>query len=88
MGTDVYTAFGNKVRTKLLLCLEKRSKSVSEIIETCGLSQSAVSQHLAKLRDAKLVTVQKKGKQVFYSLSHPRAADISKKLVELESEVI
>lgn len=88
MSADIYSAFGSKVRTKLLLCLEQKSKNVSEIIATCGLSQSAVSQHLAKLKEARLVSARKDGKQVYYSLTYPKAAHIGKQLVTLESEVV
>lgn len=88
MIADIYSAFGSKVRTKLLLCLEKKSKCVNEIIETCGLSQSAVSQHLTKLKQAHLVHTKKEGKHIYYSLSNPKAAAISKQLLVLESEVV
>lgn len=88
MSADIYCAFGNKVRTKLLLCLEQKSKNVSEIIATCGLSQSAVSQHLAKLKEARLVSARKDGKQVYYALTYPKAAQIGKQLLALESEVV
>lgn len=88
MSADIFSAFGNKVRTKLLLCLEQKSKNVSEIIATCGLSQSAVSQHLAKLKEARLVSARKEGKQVYYSLRYPKAAHIGKQLLTLEREVV
>lgn len=88
MTYDIYAAFGSKVRTKLLLCLEQKSKSVNELIATCGLSQSAVSQHLAKLKEARLVKSEKDGKQVYYSLRYKTAANISRQLITLESEVV
>jgi DNA-binding transcriptional ArsR family regulator len=88
MTYDIYSAFGSKVRTKLLLCLEQKSKSVNELITTCGLSQSAVSQHLAKLKEARLVKTAKDGKMVYYSLRYKTAANISRQLLTLESEVV
>lgn len=87
MSYDLYSAIGNGVRVKLLLCLRRKAKSVTELIETCGLSQSAVSQHLAKLKSAGLVTTDRSGKQIRYSLKYKKAAYVCKSLLELEKEV-
>lgn len=88
MKQTIYSVFGNQVRTKFILCLEQKPKNVSELMATCKLSQSAVSQHLSKLKQAGLVNVQKKGKEVWYSLKHSKAAQVSKLLLSLEQEVL
>jgi len=88
MDYDIYSAFGNQTRTKLILCLANKSKNVTELIQTCGLSQSAVSQHLAKLKKSGIVETKKEGKEVWYSLKFKKAADISKLLLSLEQEVL
>lgn len=88
MSYNVYAALGNEVRAKLLLCLSKKSRNVTELIHTCGLSQSAVSQHLAKLKSAKLVGIKKVGKEIRYSLTYKKAADISRLLHSLQQEVL
>jgi DNA-binding transcriptional ArsR family regulator len=88
MPSDVYSAFGNQVRTKLILCLAQKSKNVTEMIQTCGLSQSAVSQHLHKLKQSGIVEAKKVGKEIFYSLKYKQAAEISKLLLSLEREVV
>jgi ArsR family transcriptional regulator, virulence genes transcriptional regulator len=88
MKYDIYTVYGNRVRTRLLLCLAKKPKNVSELIATCGLSQSAVSQHLNKLRQSGLLETKKEGKEVWYSLKYKKAADISVLLISLEKEVL
>lgn len=87
MTDDVYSVFGNQIRSKLILCLAKKSKNVTELIKTCGLSQSAVSQHLGKLKKFGIVETKKDGKAVWYSLKYKKAADISKLLLSLEQEV-
>jgi predicted transcriptional regulator len=84
---DIYSAFGNQVRTKLILCLSKKPKNVSGLINTCGLSQSAVSQHLCKLKKSGIVESKKDGKEVWYSLKFKKAADVSRLLLSLEQEV-
>lgn len=88
MTCDIYSVFGNQIRTKLILCLAKRSKNVSEMIQTCGLSQSAVSQHLAKLKKSGIVETKKEGQVVWYSLKYKKAAEISRLLLSLEQEVL
>ncbi len=83
----VLSALNNETRLQLILCLSKKPKSVSEMIAICGLSQSAVSQHLSKLRLSGLVTTEKRGKTVYYSLSHPQLAEISSILQKFTQEV-
>lgn len=88
MSSDIYSALSNEVRVKLLLCLSRKPKNVTEMIRTCGLSQSAVSQHLAKLKAAQLVTTKKIGKEIMYSLTYKKAAEIARLLTMLQQEVV
>lgn len=54
----------------LILCrLVKGEETVGELVAEVGLSQSAVSQHLMKMKTAKLVVSEKRGQQVYYSLA-------------------
>lgn len=43
---------------------------VSTLTEACGATRPSVSQHLARLRFAGLVTPRKEGRRVIYRLSH------------------
>ena len=63
----------NAKRLMILCQLVSSEKSVSELSEIVGLSQSALSQHLAKMRTAKLVTAEKRGQMVYYRLSSMEA---------------
>ena len=87
MAYDVYSALGNEIRVKLLLCLSKRAKNVTEMIATCGLAQSAVSQHLAKLKKARLVVTKKRGKLMQYSLKDRKIAAVCRLMQHLQQEV-
>lgn len=86
MSDVIYSAIGNEIRVKLLLCLAKKSKNVTEMINTCGLAQSAVSQHLAKLKAANLVITNKIGKEIYYSLRSKKIAEICESLQILERQ--
>jgi ArsR family transcriptional regulator len=87
METTVLSAFSNKVRLQLLICLSKGNKNVTQLIGNCGLSQSAVSQHLEKLRSAGIVNTKRDGKEIIYSLTYPKAAKISTDLMNFTKEV-
>jgi ArsR family transcriptional regulator, virulence genes transcriptional regulator len=58
----------------LILCqLIDGEKSVGELGRAIDLSQSAVSQHLARLREARLVDTEKRGQMVYYRLCNMEA---------------
>lgn len=81
MKIDKAIIFGSSIRLKLLACLKEKPKNVSQLIRNCGLSQSAVSQHLAKLKSLGLVKSQKKGKEIYYQLTKKSLGAISQKLL-------
>jgi len=87
MSNDLFSVIGNSVRAKILMCLAERPKTVSELIENCGLAQSAVSQHLSKLKSVGLLDTTKNGTNVTYSLKYKKAAEISQLLTSLNQEL-
>jgi ArsR family transcriptional regulator len=58
----------------LLLCklVERGRMSVGQLAETVGLSQSALSQHLAVMREEKLVAFDRAGQTLFYRIADER----------------
>ena len=62
----------------LVLChlAESAELAVGELVERIGLSQSALSQHLAKLREEGLVTTRKEAQSVYYRICDPRSQQI------------
>ena len=71
---------GNERRLIILCHLSEREHSVTELCRLVGLSQSALSQHLAKLRRDNLVKTRRSAQTVFYSVSSP---EVGKMLVAL-----
>ena len=61
--------FGQPLRLMILSLLLEGEKSVSEIDMATGIGQPALSQQLAELRRAELVTTRRQAKQVFYSIA-------------------
>ncbi|MCZ7889472.1 MULTISPECIES: ArsR/SmtB family transcription factor [Agrobacterium] len=68
------SAMSNPVRLQTLLRLAEAEMSVNAISESLGLSQSAVSQHLKKLRDLNLVETRRDSQTIFYSVPHESPA--------------
>lgn len=64
-------AVSNEHRLFILCYLLERELSVGEMNESLGLSQSALSQHLAVLRKDGLVSTRKEAQTVYYSVSSP-----------------
>jgi len=63
----------NPKRLMILCQLLTEEKSVGELADAVGLSQSALSQHLAKMREAGLVNAVKRGQMVYYRLCSMQA---------------
>ncbi|WP_244644071.1 ArsR/SmtB family transcription factor [Azorhizobium oxalatiphilum] len=66
-------AIGN-TRRLMLLCklVEHGEVTVTDLAQDVGLSQSACSQHLAKMRDEGLVTFRRTGQTLWYAIADPR----------------
>jgi ArsR family transcriptional regulator len=68
----------------LILCsLTEGERTVGQLMQLVDLSQSAVSQHLAKLRNAKLVEAEKRGQMVYYRISSDEAQSILSALYQI-----
>lgn len=75
---------GNENRLLILCSLAARGEmKVGDIVEAVGLSQSALSQHLALLRADGLVTFRRESQTLYYRVSDPRAARLLKLLKDM-----
>ena len=65
-------------RRLMILCklVEWGEANVNALAETVGLSQSALSQHLAKMRDEGLVTYRRESQTLWYRIADPRIEDL------------
>lgn len=75
-------AIGNANRSRVLEALLAGSKTVSEIVQEVQLSQPLVSQNLKVLKSANLVTDERHGQEVYYTVNVRFMADILKRLVQ------
>ena len=82
-----FQGLGDPVRQQILsLLIDKESMNVTQIAEHIPMSRPTVSHHLKILRQAKLLKVQKKGTEMYYSLEFAEAIALMKQLVQLVEE--
>jgi DNA-binding transcriptional ArsR family regulator len=74
VATDAFRMLSDPTRIKLLWALLQGESSVSCLAGLVGASPTAVSQHLAKLRWAKLVQVRREGTFAYYSAADDHVA--------------
>ena len=68
----------------IMLCrLDEGEASVTELVTLSGLSQSAVSQHLALLREEGIVSIRGEAQTRYYSLKDPVVRAIIHSLCEI-----
>lgn len=68
--SDKLKIYAQPQRLMILSCLLRGEHNVAEIGEATGISQPALSQQLAELRRADLVSTRKESKLVHYSLAN------------------
>ena len=76
-------ALSNEKRLMILCQLGAREMSVGQMLALVGLSQSALSQHLAKLRDEHLVATRRDGTTIFYRIADPAVLKVIAVLAEI-----
>lgn len=83
-ASDLLKLISNQKRLLILCLLHEKEMSVSELNDTLSqLSQSALSQHLAQLREANLVKVRRDAQTIYYSLTDSKAVQVIHLLHEL-----
>lgn len=85
-AVELLKAMANEWRLMILCQLSEGEKTVSELQDILGLSQSALSQHLAVLRRERIVRSRKEAQSVTYSLSGNDATKVMKTLHEVFCE--
>ena len=77
-------ALGNE-RRLMILCklVEAGEMTVGALVEAVGLSQSALSQHLAKMRDENIVTFRRDSQTLWYRIADPRIEQLMAELHRL-----
>ncbi len=70
VAVEILGLLADRTRLALLRRLGAGEADVTTLTEACGASRTSVSQHLARLRLAGLVTTRKDGRRAVYALRH------------------
>jgi DNA-binding transcriptional ArsR family regulator len=70
-AADLLRLLANPHRLQVLCALRAGEASVGEMAGHVGLSQSALSQHLAKLRADRIVATRRDGQSIYYRIADP-----------------
>ena len=81
-AADLLALLANPHRLRILCELHGGERSVSQLEAVAGLSQSALSQHLAKLRAAEIVSTRREAQTIYYSVVDARVQTILTALYE------
>lgn len=73
---ELFRALGAVSRLRLLATLSSGEGTVGSLVQTTGLSQPLVSQHLRVLRSLNLVSVNRSGREAIYALSDQHVAHV------------
>jgi ArsR family transcriptional regulator len=73
---ELFRAFSDPSRLRIISALSSGELNVGTLAEQVGLSKSATSHQLRGLRQMRLVSTQKVGRQVFYRLDDEHIKDL------------
>jgi len=76
LKAEFFKTLGHPARIRVLELLSEQEMGVGEILPIVGIEASSLSQQLAVLRRAGLVTTRKEGSAVYYSLTSPQVAEL------------
>lgn len=70
------SGLANPHRLRILCRLADGEQSVTALVLATGISQTSMSQHLAKLKQEGLVTCRREHRVLYYGISHPAVREI------------
>lgn len=76
LAVEVFAMLADATRVRLILALRNGELPVNALAEKAGKSAAAVSQHLAKMRLARMVTTRQEGTKVYYRLQDGHAWEL------------
>jgi len=82
-AADLMALLASPQRLRILCALLDGERSVSSLEAVVDLSQSALSQHLKRLRGAGVVSTRREAQSIFYSLADARTVRVMQVLAEL-----
>ena len=82
-ASSLLSTMSNKHRLLILCRLVEGEVHAGALAALSGLSQSALSQHLAKLREAGIVSTRRDAQMIYYRLASPEAEAVLRTLYQI-----
>lgn len=76
LAVEIFSMLADATRVRIVLELRDRELSVGHLAEVVDKSPAAVSQHLAKLRLARVVSTRQDGTRIFYRLANEHVSQL------------
>ena len=83
---SVFKALNDPTRREILKLLQEKDMTAGEIVEKFHISGPSISHHLDLLKQAKMVTAEKDGQFIYYSLNTTVVDEILKWLMQFKSK--
>lgn len=77
-ASKILKSLSNQRRLEILTCLSEQELSVGELEQKIKISQSALSQHLGRLRRDEIVTTRRQAQTIYYSLYNEKILNLLK----------
>ncbi|WP_227978909.1 ArsR/SmtB family transcription factor [Nocardia spumae] len=87
-ATSAFAMLADPTRLHILLLLAEGEADVTALIEACGASRTAVSQHLAKLRFTGMVETRRDGRHVIYRIRDGHLARLVREGLNLADHIV
>ena len=76
LAVEIFSMLADATRVRIILALQREELSVNRLADILDKSPASVSQHLAKLRLARIVAARQDGQRVFYRLENEHAQQL------------
>ena len=76
LAVEIFGMLADATRVRIILALRDQEMSVNQLAEVLDKTPPSVSQHLAKLRLARIVSTRQDGTRVFYRLANEHASQL------------
>ena len=76
MVNEIWSALSDPIRRRILQLLKERNMSAGEIADNFDISKPSISHHLNQLKNAELVSCERNGQSMMYSLNTSAFSEI------------
>lgn len=80
--SKIFKALSDETRREILKLLSKKDLTAGEISDNFNMSKPSISKHLDILKDAKLISYEKKGQFIIYSINTSVLQDALSKFLD------